>query len=128
MILLDENINEDQRKLLAAWNIRVKQIGVEVETKAVTDERIISVLHDFKNCLFLSSDSDFWDRKYCHSNYCLVYMDVERNETAFFIRKFLKHAAFDTIKKRLGKVVKVSQTTLSYFETKNAAIKKVSWK
>ena len=33
-----------------------------------------------------------------------------------------------TIKKRLGKVVKVSQTTLSYFETKNAAIKKVSWK
>ena len=70
MILLDENINEDQRELLAAWNIRVKQIGVEVETKGVTDERIISVLHDFKNCLFLSSDNDFWDRKYCHGNYC----------------------------------------------------------
>jgi hypothetical protein len=46
MILLDENINEDQRKLLEAWGIKVKQIGVEVKTKGVSDEEIISLLHN----------------------------------------------------------------------------------
>ncbi len=128
MILLDENISKDQRELLQAWNIKAKQISIDVGIKGISDENIIALLHQFKGVLFLSRDSDFWNKSLCHLSYCLVYLDVERDEAAFFIRKFLKHEAFDTVKKRLGKVVKVSQMGLSYYEVKKEGIKAVKWK
>jgi hypothetical protein len=84
MILLDENINGDQRQLLEAWDFKVKQIGVEVRTKGVSDENTISTLHKFRGILFISRDSDFWNQRYCHSNYCLVFLDVASSEAAFY--------------------------------------------
>jgi hypothetical protein len=51
---------------------------------------------------------------------------VEKTETAWFIRKFLKHPEFNTTAKRLGKIVKVNQTLIQYYSVKSDAITTLS--
>jgi len=41
MNVLDENVREDQRSLLHAWGLSVKQIGSDVGRKGMEDEEII---------------------------------------------------------------------------------------
>jgi hypothetical protein len=45
MNLLDENIPEHQRQLLRSWRIPVRQIGQDVGRKGLSDDAIISQLH-----------------------------------------------------------------------------------
>lgn len=116
MYLLDENITKDQKDILGGWRIRVKQIGVDFKTKGIKDEQIITFIQQMSGVLFLTRDSDFFSKEYCHSKYCIVYLDVEKFEVAFFIRKFLKHPFFNTTKKRLGRVVKMNQTIIQFYK------------
>jgi hypothetical protein len=115
MYLLDENITKDQRELLERWHFRVKQIGVDFKGKGIKDEQIITLIQQINGVLFITRDNDFFKKEYCHSKYCIVYLDVEKFEVAFFIRKFLKHPLFNTAKKRLGKIIKLNQTLIQYY-------------
>lgn len=45
MILVDENINRDQVRLLLKWGIRARQIGHEIGRAGTLDEQIIPLLH-----------------------------------------------------------------------------------
>lgn len=115
MYLLDENIIKDQRKLLERWRFRVKQIGVDFKTKGIKDEQIVTLLQQTNGTLFITRDSDFFEKKYCHSKYCIIYLDVEKFEVAYFIRNFLKHPLFNNNKKRMGKIIKLNQTLIQYY-------------
>lgn len=122
MYLLDENITKDQKELLEKWRYNVKQIGVDIATKGIQDIQIITLLQQLHGVLFLTRDTDFFKQSYCHLNYCIVYLDVEKTETAYFIRKFLKHPNFNTTAKRLGKIVKVNQTLIQYYSVKSNSL------
>jgi hypothetical protein len=91
MNLLDENIPEDQRALLQYWGIPVHQIGVDVGRKGMADEEIIAFLHTLRGVSFFTRDLGFADRALCHSRYCLICLDVRRDEVAMFVRRFLRH-------------------------------------
>ena len=41
-----------------------------------------------------------------HDGYCLVWLDVRGLEAARFIRRFLRHPAFNTSAKRMGLVIR----------------------
>ena len=43
----------------------------------------------------------------------MIQLDVQRQEVALFVRRFLKHTAFDTQAKRMGAVVRASHVGLS---------------
>lgn len=46
MIILDENIDEPQRRRLEMWRIHIRQIGVEVGHLGMKDrDEIIPLLH-----------------------------------------------------------------------------------
>ncbi len=122
MYLLDENITKDQKDLLEKWRFNVKQIGVDIATKGIQDIQIITLLQQLHGVLFLTRDTDFFKQNYCHKHYCIVYLDVEKTETAYFIRKFLKHPDFNTTAKRLGKVVKVNQTLIQFYSVKSNSL------
>lgn len=89
MNLLDENINEDQHKLLLSWRIHVRQIGRDIGTAGMKDSEIIPFLHQLSRTTFFSSDRDFSRLNLCHPNYSLVYLMVDEDETAQFIRRVL---------------------------------------
>ena len=82
MTILDENIPKPQRERLEGWRIAVRQIGVSVGRKGMLDEEIISLLQSLRHPTFFTRDDDFYDRRLCHSRYCLVYLAVEKSEVA----------------------------------------------
>ena len=128
MLLLDENITIDQFQLLEQWKIKVRQIGVDFETKGIKDEQIITTLHQHKGILLLTRDNDFFLKSNCHNNYSIAYFEVKLSETAFFIRKFLSFPLFQYNKQRLGKVFKINQSCIQYWEMNKEEITMIGWK
>jgi hypothetical protein len=115
--ILDENIINPQRQRLLAGGIRVRQIGHEIGQQGIGDKnQIIPLLHRLRRSTFFTRDYHFYDRRLCHLRYCIIHLRVEKDEVAFFIRRFLRHPDFNTYAKRLGKVVQVRSTGLWYWQ------------
>lgn len=113
MIILDENIIDSQRRLLNSWRIPVRQIGYEVGRKGMKDREIIPFLHQLNQPTLFTRDDDFYERRLCHAGYCLVYLDVRKEEVATFVRRVLRQKAFKTKAKRMGKVIRASHVGLT---------------
>ncbi len=113
MNILDENIVTDQRLLLRSWRVPLRHLGHDIGRRGIQDEEILPFLLQLPRPTFFTRDIDFYDRRLCHARYCLVYLAINRREVAVFVRRFLRHEAFNTQAKRLGAVVQVSQTGLS---------------
>ena len=113
MNILDENIIDNQCKLLRSWRIPFRQIGFGVGRQGMKDKEIIPLLHQLRRPTFFTRDDDFFDLKFCHTRYCFVYLAVKKDEVAIFIRRFLQHQEFDTGAKRMGSVIRASHTGLS---------------
>ena len=108
MILLDENVPEAQRLQLRSWRIPVRQIGVDIVQKGISDDAIIPLLHALPRTTFFTRDLGFFQRSLAHSAYCLVCLDVSPDEVASFVRRFLRHPSFGTQRSRVGSVARVS--------------------
>lgn len=128
MNVLDENIFEPQRRQLEAWKIRVRQIGVEIGSMGMDDrQQIIPLLHTLRRPTFFTRDRDFYHPWLRHPAYCLVYLDVNPDEAAYFIRRFLRHPDFRTQMQRLGKVVRVHGDGLSYRQVNVSRLQTSGW-
>lgn len=121
MNILDENVIDSQRSQLNSWHIAVRQIGYEIGRKGMKDREIIPLLHQLNQATFFTRDNDFYYAQLCHAAYCLVFLDVRKEEVAIFARRLLRHPLFNTKAKRMGKVIHVSHTGLSawYLHRKN---------
>jgi hypothetical protein len=125
--ILDENIIDNQRRQLKSWRLSVLQIGYEVGRKGMKDREIIPFLHQQSQPTFFTRDDDFYDRKLCHEGYCLVYLDVRKEEAATFIRRLLRHNSFNTKAKRMGKVIRTSHVDLSVWKLHSEKEVHISW-
>jgi hypothetical protein len=113
MNILDENVPEDQRSLLQAWGIPIRQIGFDIGRKGMKDEAIIPFLYELRDTTFFTRDLGFYDRKLCHPRYCLVCLAVGKDEVAVFVRRILRHPELETKAKRMGAVIRVSHAGFS---------------
>ncbi|HLG16104.1 MAG TPA: hypothetical protein VJH03_16595 [Blastocatellia bacterium] len=128
MIVLDENIDEPQRKRLEGWRVHVRQVGVEVGQLGMKDrDEIIPLLHSLRRPTFFTRDHDFYDRNLTHPDYCLVYLEVTAAETANFIRRFLRHSTFRSQSQRLGKVVRVHRSAINFWQVGQSTSAKAAW-
>jgi hypothetical protein len=114
--ILDENIIDNQRRLLNSWRIPVRQVGYEVGRKGMKDREIISFLHQLNQPTFFTRDDDFYERRLCHAGYCLVYLDVRKEEVATFVRRVMRQKVFKTKAKRMGKVIRASHVGLMFWQ------------
>lgn len=116
MNIIDENIIDSQRRQLISWRFRVQQIGYEIGRKGMKDHEIIPFLHQIKQSTFFTRDDDFYERTLCHRNYCLVYLDIRKEEVATFVRRVLRQKTFQTKAGRMGKVIRASQVGLTLWD------------
>ncbi len=112
MNVLDENIPADQRELLRSRGVHARQIGYDVGRPGMQDDEVVVFLRRVRRATFFTRDGGFYDRRLCHATYCLVYLDVEKQEVALFVRRLLKHCEFDTQAKRMGAVVRLTHAGL----------------
>lgn len=96
MNVLDENVVENQCRLLQSWHIPFRQIGFGVGQQGMKDKEIISLLHKLRRPTFFTRDDDFYSLELCHAKYCLVYVAIRKDEVAVFVRRLLRHSEFDT--------------------------------
>lgn len=127
MNLLDENITESQRQELRDRRVSTRQIGDDVGWKGMKDEDIIRLLHESNLATFFTRDDDFSTRRLCHQSYCLVYLDVDDDEVAEFVRRTLRHRDFNTRAKRMGAVIRVSQRRLRVWRKHAKRAETVYW-
>ena len=127
MNILDENIIYNQCLFLKNKRIPFRQIGHQIGHKGIEDREIISLLHNLKNPTFFTRDNDFYQSKLCHNQYCIVFLAVKKDEVGIFIHRFLHHENFNTVKKRLGSVVKITHTNISIKKLNFEKEIKITW-
>lgn len=127
MNILDENVLSSQRALLRRWHIRVRHVGYDLFTKGVQDEGIIPLLHRERRATFFTRDADFYRRDWRHARYCLVYLAVDRDDVAVYVRLLLNHPLFDAEAKRLGHVIRVTPTGLTFWRPRAEQEEHAAW-
>ena len=127
MLVLDENLPADQRQWLRKWRIHFRVIGVDVAEWGTDDENLIPVLHRLAQPTFFSLDRDFYRPDWVHAHYALVWLDVTDDRAAEFVRRFLRHPAFNTRAKRMGIVARVHADGVHYWLAGKRSPQSVSW-
>jgi hypothetical protein len=125
--VLDENIPRDQSDLLRQWGIRCRSISRDLGCQGIQDDNIVPLLLRLKQPTFLTRDEDFFERRLLHSQYALVWFDVEAGQTAFFIRRFFSHPRFRTSAQRLGKVIAVRSRCIHYWAKDSERLTEIEW-
>lgn len=127
MNLLDENFPQQQRQFLRNWRIRVRHFGYEIGERGTDDEGIIPFLHQLRNTTWFSLDQGFYRPHLRHSNYCLVVMDIDEEEAASFVRRFLRQPELNTQRKRMGSVIRVSRVGIRCLRLGSDAEELIEW-
>jgi hypothetical protein len=127
MNVLDENITVVERQRLRLWRIHVRHIGHDIGRSGMDDEEIIPFLLTLHFPTLFTEDWDYFNPRLCHPKYCLVHLDVRRDDVAVFARRFLKHTDFDTQAKRMGAVVRVSQIGLVVWRLHASQESRLKW-
>lgn len=127
MIVLDENFKPTQRAQLRRWRIRTRQVGDDFGRMGLDDPEIISLLNRGRRATFVSLDRDYYRRDWCHRRYCLVFVDVPEGFETTFVRRLLRHPRFDTEAKRLGHVIRVNPTVLTFWRLHADQEERAGW-
>lgn len=128
MNVLDENIIIPERERLREWKVHFRSIGVEVGRLGMKDrEGIIPLLHTLLRPTLFTRDHGFYRPPLRHAGYCLVYLEVGADETAEYIRRFLRQRAFRSRAQRMGKVIRLRQTGISYWQVHEQKERDLGW-
>ena len=127
MNLLDENFPEDQRPLLQQWHIPFRQIGRELSRLGVKDPDIIPLLHRHRGATFFTLDQGFFRRSLVHPAYCLVWLNTQADDAAWFLRCFLRQPQFNSQAKRMGVIARVHHEGIQFWQRGMAALRRVAW-
>lgn len=127
MNLLDENFPRDQRQFLRDWRVRVRHFGYEIGERGTDDEGIIPFLHQLKNTTWFTLDQGFYRPSLRHSNYCIVVLPPHEEEAASFVRRFLRQPDLNTVRKRMGAVIRVSRARIRRWRLGIDAEESLEW-
>ena len=91
------------------------------------DDEIIPLLMQLRYPTFFSLDIGFFNSRLCHRRYCLACLDVEEHEAAYFTRRLLRLESLNTEAKRMGKVIRASQSGLVIWTSPSQAELRLGW-
>jgi hypothetical protein len=97
----------------------------------IRDDRVPEILLSLKSATFVTIDHGFWDARLCHPDYCILYFalrDDQQHQIPGILRALLRRAEFRSRASRIGKVVRVSTTSITYWEFGNRRRKSIKWR
>ena len=109
MLILDKNVDDDQRIALRSHHLRVAKVGLDVAKKGMSDPDLIRFLKTLHQPTFATRDLRLYRQTFCHPRYCLAVFDVDKSGLAGIALRFLRHPDFSTRRKRVGRVVHAGQ-------------------
>ncbi|MCX6022736.1 MAG: hypothetical protein NTZ05_13615 [Chloroflexi bacterium] len=127
MNILDENIEKKQRLTLQGLGVHARQVGIDFGRLGLKDYEILPLLQRLSRPTFFTCDADFYKRDFCHQRYCLVFFDIDADEVASFVRRFLRHPDYRTQAQRMGKVFWVTDTGIRFWRLHGEAEEHAVW-
>lgn len=128
MNILDENIDSVARKRLLWLKVPFRHIGSDIGHSGMKDlNDVIPLRHSLREPTFFTRDEDFYSRALVHAEYCLVHLDVPPGKSADYIARFLGHNLFRTKAERVGKVIRIRPSGMSYLERTHNRSRDVKW-
>lgn len=133
MIVLDEHLKE--RGLTAAiaeWypgsvaNITDLRPGTTIK-----DDVIPSLLRTASKPIFVTINvRDFWRRIGPDPSFAIACFDWPHDrvrDIPRILRRFLSHRLFRAKRQRMGKIARVSESVIQYYDTASWAVRKIAW-
>lgn len=123
MLIIDENLH-DQRIMVALSTWYPGQVVSVVTLRpgtVIKDEAIPGLLLTATQPTFITINiDDFWRKAQPHRAYCIVTLALPKEraqQVPLFLRRFFRLAAFRTKALRMGKVIRLSQDRIEYYES-----------
>jgi hypothetical protein len=85
----------------------------------ILDDRVPEILRTLKSPTFVTIDHGFWNRRLCHSDYCVLFFDLlteEQKRIPAILRVLFRLPEFNTRAARMGKVARVDDDTVTFWE------------
>jgi hypothetical protein len=85
----------------------------------VLDDRVPEILRTLKTPTFGTIDQGFWNRRLCHSAYCILFFELrteEQDRIPAQLRNLLRLPEFRRRAARMGKVARVDGAAVQYWE------------
>jgi hypothetical protein len=118
-IVLDEHLGRTEvLEPLRKWITAVK-IEDLVPDETLKDDRILQTLRNRKQPTFVTLDAGFFHKRRCDHRYCLIYAVVPRqqqNRIPPLLRQLLRLPELKTKTVRMGKVVRVSEKMIEFWQ------------
>jgi hypothetical protein len=122
MIVLDEQLADPRiRREIERWYPGQVRVITEARPHTrVPDEVVDALLHHLKDPTFVTINyTDFWRKIRPHRGYCVICLKLAAEETLSVpevVRGVLRRPEFSTKRKRLGKIILVSESTATYYD------------
>ena|SRR5438445_7381228 len=127
-LILDEQL--DLQLILPRvrrWTSAVPLVELR-PNELLLDDRIPEVLLTLSKPTFVTIDQDFWDRRLCHPDYCILYFalrDDQQEQLPQMLRSLFKQKGFDTRTARMGRVARVGFRDIAYWQFATTRLKMV---
>jgi hypothetical protein len=123
MLIIDENLH-DQRIMAAISTWHPGQVISVVMLRpgtVIKDEAIPGLLLTATQPTFVTINApDFWKKAQPHQAYCIVAVDLPKEraqQVPLLLRRLFRMTAFRTKALRMGKIIRLSQDRIEYYES-----------
>lgn len=118
-IILDEQLNRDRvLKPLLQW-VTTQKLEELHPNEVIKDDRIPSILRELKQPTFVTIDVGFWNRSLLDPHYSILYFSFQDNQQPqlpSMLRRLFRIQEFKTKSIRMGKIAKISTTSVEYWQ------------
>lgn len=129
-IILDDQLADAAiRKRLAQWT-RAQRLRDLRPGEVIKDERVPMILRELRQPTFVTIDMGFWNGRLRDARYCILCFPLrsdEQREIPGLLRNLFRMSEFATKAMRMGKVARVSQSHIDYWQLGDEQPHGLSW-
>lgn len=131
MVVLDEQLlGRNIETEIAKWYRGAVQFIIELRPNTVIkDDAIPDILRQQNQPTFVTiNERDFWRKVAINNRFCVVCFtlsDARAREIPEALRTLLRRAEFRTKANRMGKVIRVTESEISYYTFNDRQVRKV---
>jgi hypothetical protein len=130
-LILDDQLNVGRLlPPIRKWTT-AQRLGELRPHQRILDDRVPEILRTLKQPTFVTIDQDFWDRDYCHLGYCILYFALrseEQERIPGLLRALLRRPDFRSRARRMGKVARISPSSIDYWQFQGQDLQRLAWK
>ena len=129
-IILDEQIFDTEVLIpLTQW-ITAQRLRNLRPDQVIKDERVPTILRELRQPTFVTIDMGFWNGRLRDARYCILCFPLrsdEQREIPSLLRHLLRLPEFATKAARMGKVARISQSHIDYWQLGDEQPHRLSW-